>query len=406
MEKPLIYIDPRKAYELDQGIAKSKKVKDRNLTLQKPTILIDSQKACDLDRHLALQKLYYQPEGLYQNVKRLWDACKKAGYNFLFNDVKKWLDSQAMYQIFRPSPREIPYASYSKITKPNSVHQCDLIEIPYDVDTDLLDNGPIFYYVLLVIDCATRYKDFIFLTSKSSEEVAKAFKSIYDNSDNPLDWPRLLQSDQGHEFMGSVTLIMDEHNVNIRRIKARFRHTSMAMVDRYAGLFELRVFKNQYVIEFLLPTGERCRECERFARKIVDNMNDTPTRLIGMSPNDATKFEQVYSKPSVKYNRPIGVDEPQLPKGSTIRFLLTSGEWENDPFERHRITDPIWSPSLHKIRRIVVGKNPSMPVLYYLDESGPRRPFVREQLMHIKEEPMLPPRWVLGDNRMHIRRSL
>src|SRR6185312_13095684 len=182
-----------------------------------------------------------------------------------------------MYQIFRPSLRQIPYASYSKITKPNTVHQCDLIKIPYDVDTDSLDDDPIFYYVLLIIDCATRYKDFIFLISKSSEEVAKAFKSIYNNPDNPFNWPQLLQCDESCEFIGSVTLIMDEHNVNIRRIKAHFRHTSMAMVDRYAGLFELRVFKNQYVIEFLLLTGKRYRECERFARKIVDNMNDTPT---------------------------------------------------------------------------------------------------------------------------------
>ncbi|CAG8654311.1 13840_t:CDS:2, partial [Gigaspora rosea] len=282
IEKPLIYIDPRKAYKLDQEITKRKKVKDRNLALQKPTILIDSQKACNLDRHLALQKLYYQPEGLYQNVKRLWDACKKADYNFLFNDIKKWLDGQAMYQIFRPPPKNIPYASYSKITKPNSVHQCDLIEILYNEDVDT---------------------------------------------------------------------------------------------------------------EFLLPTGERYRECERFARRIVDNMNDTTTQLIGMSPNEATKLEWVYSKPSIKYNRPIGVDEPRLSKGTTIRFLLAPGEWENDLFEQHRITDPIWSPSLHKIRRIVVGKNPPMPVLYYLDESGPRRPFVREQLMYIKEEPMLPPRY-------------
>jgi hypothetical protein len=57
------------------------------------------------------------------------------------------------------------------------------------VDTNLLDDGgglPIYYYVLLVIDCATRYKDFIFLTSKSSEEVAEAFKSIYDNLINLL----------------------------------------------------------------------------------------------------------------------------------------------------------------------------------------------------------------------------
>ena len=98
---------------------------------------------------------------------------------------------------------------------------------------------------------------------------------------------------------------------------------------------------------------------------------------------------------------------PSCQKGTTVRFLLAKGEWENDPFERRRITDPIWSPSLHKIRRIVVGKNPPMPVLYYLDKSGPQRPFVREQLMHIEEEPMLPPRWVLkGDSRMHTRQFL
>ena len=70
-------------------------------------------------------------------------------------------------------------------------------------------------------------------------------------------------------------------------------------------------------------------------------MNDTPTRLIGMSPNDATKLERIYSKPSVKYNRPIGIDELQLPKSTTVRFLLAPGEWENDPFERRRITDLI-----------------------------------------------------------------
>ena len=36
-----------------------------------PVIYIDPQKAHDLDRHLALQKLYYHPEGFYQNTKRL-----------------------------------------------------------------------------------------------------------------------------------------------------------------------------------------------------------------------------------------------------------------------------------------------------------------------------------------------
>jgi len=52
-----------------------------------------------------------------------------------------------------------------------------------------------------------------------------------------------------------------------------------------------------------------------------------------MSPNDVIKLDQIYFKPLVKYNCPIGINEPQLPKGTTIRFLLVPGEWENDPFE-------------------------------------------------------------------------
>jgi len=101
--------------------------------------------------------------------------------------------------------------------KLNTIYQCDLIEILYDKDMNinLLDDGPIYYYVLLVIDCVTRYKDFIFLTSKSSEEVAEAFKSIYDNFDNSLNWSQKLQCDKDTEFIGYVTLLMNKYDVKI-----------------------------------------------------------------------------------------------------------------------------------------------------------------------------------------------
>lgn len=46
-----------------------------------------------------------------------------------------------------------------------------------------------------------------------------------------------------------------------------------------------------------------------------------------MSPNDATKLEQIYFKLSVKYNHPLDVDKSQLPKVTTIiQFLLTPKE--------------------------------------------------------------------------------
>jgi len=47
-----------------------------------------------------------------------------------------------------------------------------------------------------------------------------------------------------------------------------------------------------------------------------------------------------------------------------------------------RATDPTFSPSIHKIRKIVVMKNE--PVLYYLDgEFAPTCGFVREELLYV-----------------------
>ncbi|PKY32470.1 hypothetical protein RhiirB3_450670 [Rhizophagus irregularis] len=47
-----------------------------------------------------------------------------------------------------------------------------------------------------------------------------------------------------------------------------------------------------------------------------------------------------------------------------------------------RATNPIWSPSIHKIRKVVVIKNE--PVLYYLDgKFALFRGFVQEELMLI-----------------------
>ena len=72
--------------------------------MDQPVIYIDPQRARDLDREIILQKLYYCPEGYYQNAERLRDVCKKAGYSFPFTDVKKWLDKQAIYSNVQKYP--------------------------------------------------------------------------------------------------------------------------------------------------------------------------------------------------------------------------------------------------------------------------------------------------------------
>jgi hypothetical protein len=98
----------------------------------------------------------------------------------------------------------------------------------------------------------------------------------------------------------------------------------------------------------------------------------------------AITLERVKSRPSTKYKYTVGKDEIRLKKGDTIRYLLANAEWEGGMENQKRATVPIWSPSIHKIRKVIAIKNE--PVLYYLDgEFAPFHGFVREELMLIAD---------------------
>jgi hypothetical protein len=200
-----------------------------------------------------------------------------------------------------------------------------------------------------------------------------------------------LQCDGGKEFRGSVATLMEEHNVTIR-ISSTYSHRSQSIVERFNRTLAEKLYRSQYAIEFLLPSGERSRTWVRALPNVIDELNNSVTRLIGMRPIDAIKLEKVVAKPSLPVRRPIGHHEPQLSMDVTVRYLLAPGELEGG--ERRRATDPIWSPQLYDLKKIICSHN--QPVLYYL-ENGPKRAFVREELMPVDPDlVMYPPNSVLS----------
>src|SRR5215216_1561428 len=118
-----------------------------------PIIQIDSSKARNLDISIDLQKIYYQPSGYQRTAKKLHKASLKVGFDFTLNEVRDWLERQAVHQVHMPRPRYIPRASFSSITTPNEVYQADVLYMPYD------KVGQITYlFCLNVVDVASRYK--------------------------------------------------------------------------------------------------------------------------------------------------------------------------------------------------------------------------------------------------------
>ncbi|CAB5393390.1 unnamed protein product [Rhizophagus irregularis] len=128
--------------------------------------------------------------------------------------------------------------------------------------------------------------------------------------------------------------------------------------------------KVQYAIEGRLAEGERLRLWNKILKKYIDFMNNSKTRLIGMTPAHAMTLEEVESQPSSKPKRVIGrYEEVKLKKSMMVRYLLKPGELEGD--HRHQATDPYWSLRVYKIKRVVIGRNPPQPVLYYFEKIPP-----------------------------------
>ena len=137
---------------------------------------------------------------------------------------------------------------------------------------------------MTVVDIASRYKEAEPLTSKDSNEVARAFQTIYRRS--PLTWPSMLQVDPGREFMGGVTKEMEKHKTYIRRGRTEI-HRDQAIVERFNRTFAERLFGHQYAVERLY--AGRSTEWVRRLPDVVNALNNEVTRLTGKKPAAAIK---------------------------------------------------------------------------------------------------------------------
>ena len=321
-----------------------------------------------------LERRYYSPQGYWKGIS----AIKKLGAAAKVPEViaKEWLFKQALWQIYLPAPRYIPRPKFD-VSLPNKVHQADLLFLPHDKV-----GRSTYKYALTVVDVASRFKEAQPLTSKDSAEVAKAFKTIYTRG--PLKWPQMLQVDPGREFMGAVTKEMENHKTSIRRGHPEI-HRDQAIVERFNRTLAERLFGHQYAVEMRLPEGQRSTEWVKRLPSVVSALNNQVTRLIGMKPAAAIKEKNVYAEPSTKYLRPVGVNEKRLPSTVMVRYLYQPGELEGGT---KRATDPIWSLKVYNIERSFT--KPKQPVLYYLHD-GPKRGFVREELLVVPPNTELPP---------------
>ena len=192
------------------------------------------------------KQIYYSDGGYWRGKSVIQRLAKSSGS--IKEEAEKWLLKQPLYQIYLPARKYIPRlnASMSLFTKPNDIHQSDLLSLPHDK----FKKKP-YKYALNIVDVASRYKGSYQLTSKNAKEVAQAFQWIYENT--PLNYPKTLIVDDGKKFYEDTTKLMEKHDVIIQ-CGDPSQHRSQGIVERFNRTLADRLFTYQYHKELEDPS--------------------------------------------------------------------------------------------------------------------------------------------------------
>ena len=270
-----------------------------------------------------MDKIYYQPNHLWKGqatVKKLKELSGEKP-----KVIKQWLSRQAFWQVQLPAPKSIDRPHY-QVTIPNEMHQFDLLYMPSDT---LYGNK--YKYILAGIDVASRFKVARPLRTKQARDVPEMIADIYKVG--PLTYPGTFQCDNGSDFKGEVTKMLEKLEVKIQRVTTKYKHTHTAFVETLNKILAERLFKVQDAQELNDPERVSSRWVKHLYG-LVDELNDMQTEMIGMKPKDAIVLDQV---PLVdRENYP---PEDKLPEDGLYRYLLQPGE-EHDN-QQHRATDRI-----------------------------------------------------------------
>ena len=252
-----------------------------------------------------MDKIYYQSNHLWKGqkaVKKLKEYSKEKP-----KVIKQWLSQQAFRQVHLPAPKHIDRPHY-QVTTPNEMHQFDLLYMPSDT---LYGNK--YKYILAEINAASRFKVARLLRTKQARDVAEMIADIYKVG--LLTYPKIFQCDNGSEFKGEVTKMLEKYEVKIYRVMTKYKQTHTAFVEVLNKILAERLFKVQGAQELNDPEKVSANWVKHFYG-LVDELNDTETEMIGMKPKDVIVLDQV---PLVK--REAYPPEEVLPEDGLYRYL-------------------------------------------------------------------------------------
>lgn len=202
-----------------------------------------------------------------------------------------------------------------------------------------------FRYILVVIDCFSKYVWCRALKTKSALDVTRAFESIL--KEGVVRCPRNVQSDQGKEFFNTnFNQLMKKYNINHYNT---FSSMKASMAERVIRTLKEKLFKH-----FTLNGSHKWIDV---LSKITSVYNNTTHSTIKMKPIDVTKKnEDLVLKSSYNFIK-LATTPRTFKIGDYVRISIAK-----HVFEKGYI--PNWTTEIFKIVRIQI----THPVSYLLED--------------------------------------
>ena len=253
------------------------------------------------------------------------------------SDVKKII----VDELYKPARKNFPRRT-TLVKSVNDLWQIDLAEL---LPFAKVNRG--MRYILVVIDCCSKYLWTRPVKNKTAAEVTRAMASVLAEG----QVPRLLQSDRGREFYNaSFQALMRQYNITHY---STFTVTKASIAERVIRTLKERLYKM-----FDLNGSHRWLA---ILPDLTAEYNQTVHRTTGLKPADvtaATASEQT-ALAAIRKNRRVRGSRPvKFNPGDVVRL------------SRHKMFfekgfTPSWTTELFRIRAV---KTSTVPVTYELED--------------------------------------
>ena len=244
-----------------------------------------------------LKSIYYDPKNPagFSSVAKL---AKASGYST--SKVKKWLKAQPTYTLHRQASKKYPTRKYI-VHDIDEQWQADLADVQL-----LAHQNKGYRYILTVIDIFSRFAWARPLKTKRGEEVATAFKSIFDEG----RIPHRIQSDQGKEFENRhVFTLFQRHNIELFSVKSAYK---AAIVERFN-----RTLKHKLWRYFTMSTKYNWTNV---LQDIMYSYNHSVHRTLGCAPSDVTPATAADIREKVFLNQSPRYKKTDIKVGDQVRI--------------------------------------------------------------------------------------